>query len=1001
MSPTPPVLVHDPAVVPATPSTPSGAASADGFLTLVADSVDAARATVRAALRDLRSSASGGHLADPDRIEETLFAAVPDRLIRMLSRTLVLEMRVADLRGLLDGDTPQQRFDSFIRRLMRPAVAAEILQEYTVLADLVASALGHWVAASTEFVGHLCEDWQRLADAFTDDGLLGPLVGVVGGAGDLHRGGRSVIIAEFASGTRVVYKPRSLAADGHLQELLSWLNQRGEHPPFKTITVVDRHDHGWMEFVAAAPSTSLADAHLYYQRLGGLLAVGYLIDAIDLHFENVVAVGADPVLLDLETLFHPQLVPLDEANAWERALGALHRSVIATGLLPHRMYGGAADTGMDVSGIGTTEVQRTPFTVPRWAHAGTADMRLTRVHAEFTTQHNRTLVDGMPTDPSQFSDDLVQGFTAIFDLFRTERTCLLAADGPIERFADDEVRVLLRPTRTYFRLLDESHHPDVLRDAAERDRLFDHLHHSVEVVPALARTVDAERADLWQGDVPLFTTTPSSRDLFTSAGGRLSELLPETGLEVVRRRLHDLSGTELHRQQWLIRASLSTLASSWKPTTSSPTSPSPKVPAGRTRLLAAAAVIGERLADSAILGERDVAWLGLTTIGERGARLEPLGVDLYDGLAGVALFLGHLGALTDRPATTQLARRAIDTVRQRIAAGELPASIGAFSGIGGLVYVTSHLGRLWHDPELLVAAEGLTHRIADLVPSDTAADVVGGSAGAILALTSLQPTGSADLARTVGLRCGLHLLASLRPQAVGSATDSPIDGGAPLTGMSHGAAGIATAFIELAAGAVGVGVGDRFTLAAAEVIAYEQSRFVTDASNWADLRFETAGDGTVHTCQTSWCHGAPGIGLARLRALRGAAAAGLPARMVAGLVHDAVVAVETTLRRGPCDNHSLCHGTTGNLELLVQAAASEALPDAVRRRCRQHVHGWAAELADDVLRHGPRCATRLGIDTPGLMTGLAGIGFQLLRLAEPSAVPAVLTLDSYPTAYPS
>jgi lantibiotic modifying enzyme len=65
------------------------------------------------------------------------------------------------------------------------------------------------------------------------------------------------------------------------------------------------------------------------------------------------------------------------------------------------------------------------------------------------------------------------------------------------------------------------------------------------------------------------------------------------------------------------------------------------------------------------------------------------------------------------------------------------------------------------------------------------------------------------------------------------------------------------------------------------------------------------------------------------------------------------------------------------------------------------VNGWAAELADDVLRHGPRCATRLGIDTPGLMTGLAGIGFQLLRLAEPSAVPAVLTLDSYPTAYPS
>ncbi|MGB8861671.1 MAG: lanthionine synthetase LanC family protein, partial [Ilumatobacteraceae bacterium] len=101
------------------------------------------------------------------------------------------------------------------------------------------------------------------------------------------------------------------------------------------------------------------------------------------------------------------------------------------------------------------------------------------------------------------------------------------------------------------------------------------------------------------------------------------------------------------------------------------------------------------------------------------------------------------------------------------------------------------------------------------------------------------------------------------------------------------------------------------------------------------------------------------------------------------------------LHRGPCDNHSLCHGTAGNLELLAQAAASPVLPEAVRRRCRHQLGRWTAELVDDILQQGPRCATRLGIDTPGLMTGLAGIGLELLRLAEPGRVPSVLTLDSY------
>ena len=39
------------------------------------------------------------------------------------------------------------------------------------------------------------------------------------------------------------------------------------------------------------------------------------------------------------------------------------------------------------------------------------------------------------------------------------------------------------------------------------------------------------------------------------------------------------------------------------------------------------------------------------------------------------------------------------------------------------------------------------------------------------------------------------------------------------------------------------------------------------------------------------------------------------------------------------------------------------------------------------------CGTPLGVDSPGLMTGLAGIGYGLLRLAEPARVPSVLTLE--------
>ena len=35
-------------------------------------------------------------------------------------------------------------------------------------------------------------------------------------------------------------------------------------------------------------------------------------------------------------------------------------------------------------------------------------------------------------------------------------------------------------------------------------------------------------------------------------------------------------------------------------------------------------------------------------------------------------------------------------------------------------------------------------------------------------------------------------------------------------------------------------------------------------------------------------------------------------------------------------------------------------------------------------------------DSPELMTGLAGIGYQLMRLAEPQRVPSLLTLAGAP-----
>ena len=56
---------------------------------------------------------------------------------------------------------------------------------------------------------------------------------------------------------------------------------------------------------------------------------------------------------------------------------------------------------------------------------------------------------------------------------------------------------------------------------------------------------------------------------------------------------------------------------------------------------------------------------------------------------------------------------------------------------------------------------------------------------------------------------------------------------------------------------------------------------------------------------------------------------------------------------------------------------------------RWHVEAYrlASPIVESVGGKEYLCGTPLGVDSPGLMTGLAGIGYGLLRLAEPARVP--------------
>jgi class II lanthipeptide synthase len=125
------------------------------------------------------------------------------------------------------------------------------------------------------------------------------------------------------------------------------------------------------------------------------------------------------------------------------------------------------------------------------------------------------------------------------------------------------------------------------------------------------------------------------------------------------------SDHDLTQQLWFVRASLATLPigadrAKW----SAYHLTEPQTLADRERLLAAARAVGDRLEALALRGVDSVSWIGLTHTHKRRWSIVPLGIDFYDGLPGVALFLAYLGAITQDERYTALAQDVSTTMRR-------------------------------------------------------------------------------------------------------------------------------------------------------------------------------------------------------------------------------------------------------------------------------------------------------------------------------------------------
>ena len=892
----------------------------------------------------------------------------------------------------------KNQYNAFIKGMLKEGGLLSFFQEYPVLARLVATKIDFWVDAIGEFLRRLASDRSEIQQTFQAGTELGQVVALQSSLSDPHNQGRSVIAVTFASGLKLIYKPKDLGSEEAYFKLLAWCNQQEVLLPFKLVKVLNCSTYGWVEFVEYLPCQDREEVKRYYQRAGKLLCLLYALGATDCHHENLIACGEHPVLVDMETLMCHRFWETagqgegKGAEALSLARQQLNDSVAQTCLLPRWDIGSDGRTTYDLSGLGAVGEQETSYRVPNWYNINTDGMCLELEAASLPLLANVPSLEDVTVSPNDYVDELLDGFQQMYRFLVAHREVLLATDGPLVLLAHQRVRCIFRPTHVYSCVLQKSLHSKFLRDGADRSIELDVLSRALlesDSKNPFWPLLSAELQALEQMDVPYFAAYSDSDALSISLSQTIEQCFKEPSYDRMISRLQQLSDQELAQQITIIQASFySRFASAFG-------SPSPSkraylnlsdtlidavAPLSQEQIVQQAVAIAQDLQQRAIrAADSSATWIGLGYVPEtQRFQLQPLGYGLYDGSCGVALFLAALETVTGDNGFRDLTLEALQPLRKFLQDSDLKFQqkmtkrfgIGGATGLGSVLYALVRISQFLGEPTFLEdAKQAALLMTPEAINTDRNFDLISGAAGAILGLLALHKATADPAVLEQATTCGHHLLNSRVTSDNGPRAWSTLDGKL-MAGFSHGAAGIAYALLRL----YETTQDATFVEAAQEAIAYERSVFSPEAGNWPDLRGEKT------SFMTSWCHGAPGIGLARL--------GGLEILDSAEIKQEIAVALSTTQQFGLQNLDHLCCGNFGRVEVLLVAAQKLSRPELWETAQKQ-----AAQIVTRKKQIGafylfPELPK--DVYNPGFFRGTAGIGYELLRLAYPDLLPSVL-----------
>ena len=687
------------------------------------------------------------------RDTNTLKSIFPDfkeqlahRLQKLCIRTLIVEMHDYDNRGGLKGKDSKEKYEYFCKEIIKKE---EFLQRtfacYPVLCQCTEEAVKNMVAFYANIIECFQKDRQAIQQVFCQGEEVRSIHRIKGGFSDVHNKGRCVVRVLLDNEVEILYKPRSMDNEMRYVDMLKWLSKETGISQYD-YAILSYPDHSWCSIVGYAACDSQKELEDYYQRIGVQLFLTYLLGTKDLHYENIIAFGRYPVLIDLETLTNIRY-NCNRVTANDEIFYQLSQSVLYTGILPFYHWN-QEGKGVNSSVISGTVGQQYPFKVPVIVHGGTSDMRIAYRHAESVKNQNLATIRGEFKEPLQYMENLQKGFRAAYSAVMKKREKFRILLGSLKGL---KCRYLMADTQRYSMVLSGSYHPELLRNQADREKFLYSMQKGRKQDEK--EIVDREVKALSGGDIPYFYYNMDETDLRDSQGGRIKAYFACRPIDLLYQKVEELCEKDMGKQCEYIELALEMTIDGTKRFMngvyrSKEYNILKKDKAAKTaRLKKNIELLTERVLRNAVWNceHNEVSWYTVRFSSGSSKRwsIYPMNIYLYDGLAGMLLLMYSLKRKDRRAEIADIYENLKKRLFQYTDAGLQSLehlqtrNTGIYEGEGSVIYTYLLLYQEGAGEEYLDYAQRHVRIIEQLIKGDVKYDLLNGNAGAIQALLLL------------------------------------------------------------------------------------------------------------------------------------------------------------------------------------------------------------------------------------------------------------------------